>query len=45
MAYANAARNFLSGPAGQATLPFFCRAGGDAVRPAALELPDATGGY
>jgi hypothetical protein len=44
MAYANAARNLLSGPAEQATLPS-CSAGSDAVRPAALELLDATGGH
>jgi len=45
MAYANAARNLCSGPAEQVTLPSFCRAGGDAVRPAALELLGATGGH
>jgi hypothetical protein len=45
MAYANAARNLCSGPAERVTLPSFCSAGGDAVRPAALELLGATGGH
>ena len=44
MAYANAARNLCSGPAEQVTLPS-CSAGGDAVRPAALELLGATGAH
>ena len=39
------ARNLCSGPAEQATLSSFCSVGGDAVRPTALELLDATGGH